>query len=242
MDSEKTLPKPQKDLPLPEKELEQPHDMLLRKPTLFEKFTFPRWILAFILLIIAIAMTAYAFTLGSNTQTGEEKKMTAMITPTAPVTPTKTVKNTSTSPSSVISPQPPSTVPSPTKVANNQPSLTPTPPCVSDATKSYYTIQGSYVDANNAPLVLSGQRITVTNICTGEARTSEASPSWSFQNLPKSSYRVTAQEIGGYTVSSNLCGGCSFHPNFGGPVTTSVDFNLNPQHSYEDVGYQYLKQ
>jgi|GEM_PF-4373589 len=240
MYSEKTLPKPQKDLPLPEKELEQPHDMLLRKPTLFEKLTFPRWILAFILIILAISMTAYAFTLGSNKQTNTETTPTSTVTPTTEVTPTKTVKETTTS-SSTLSPQP-STFPSPTtKVANTQPSITPTPPCASDATKSYYTIQGSYIDGNNTPLVLSGQKVTVTNICTGEVRTSEASPSWSFQNLPKSAYRIAAQEISGYSVHSNNCSGCSFHPNFGGSATSGVDFNLNPQNSYEDVGFQYTQ-
>lgn len=63
MDPEKTLPKPQKDLPLPEKELEQPHDMLLRKPTFFEKLSLPKWILALILIILAISMTAYTLSL-----------------------------------------------------------------------------------------------------------------------------------------------------------------------------------
>lgn len=124
-----------------------------------------------------------------------------------------------------------------TTTPTSSPNPTPTPiPC---ATSGSYKIQGTYVDSNNSPITIPGQKITITNKCTGESKSSESSPSWSFSDLPKADYRIVASQLEGYTVRSNNCNGCTFHPNFWGSNVTGNDFFLNPNVYYVDVGFQY---
>jgi hypothetical protein len=146
----------------------------------------------------------------------ESNKFTQVSTKPSPTTTIKLITSVSTP------------TPSPVKPTN--------PPCASSGP---YKLQGTYVDSNNSPVTIPGQKITITNKCTGESKSTESSPNWSFSDLPKADYQVVASQLEGYVVRSNNCMGCTFHPNFWGSNMTGNDFALNPQTYYVDIGFQY---
>lgn len=157
--------------------------------------------------------------------------------PTRRPTPTPTPRP-SVTPSPTPTPTPPICA-APKKVTNVKVTC---PNCFSDQSTDTITIQGSHVDEDGAPFTIEGQKITIKNISTDEEQSTEASPNWSFKDLPRAKYEITASEISGYSISSNPCAGCTFHPNYGGPITQTEDFVINNKLKYVDVSYQYIKE
>lgn len=102
-------------------------------------------------------------------------------------------------------------------------------------------ISGMHVNSAGAPFSLSGQSIQITNLSTNVSQTTQARPNWSFDNLPRANYRVTATNISGYTTKTSVCHNCTFHESYTAGNSIDIEFVNNNIYYYSDVNTQYIQ-
>lgn len=114
----------------------------------------------------------------------------------------------------------------------DQPTPTPT---------GFLTFRGMHIDSTNNPIVLPGQKVTVTNLKTGEATLTLSVPKFFFANLtPGAMYRVVADQISGYQISNMVCYNCTSPTSYAYNNGNTFDI-LIPENTFYGVYFKYAK-
>ncbi len=106
-------------------------------------------------------------------------------------------------------------------------------------------IQGNVVDEGGSPSTTQGVTVRLFKYDNGSLATatqiaSSNTATWSFDNLPRAVYRVAINAPTGFSVKSNVCNDCTFHPNYSGTGTEILDFQSNLQSNMSDISFQII--
>lgn len=101
-----------------------------------------------------------------------------------------------------------------------------------------FRIEGKYVDENGNLLNVPGLGVTLLNKSTNATQSSNSAPGWSFKDLQRADYQITAKEIPGYKIEHMVCYNCIDKDKF---FSTS-SFTLGKTNSdFVGVTFKYTK-
>lgn len=104
-------------------------------------------------------------------------------------------------------------------------------------TEAPFRIIGKHVDVNGDPISIAGQSVTIANISANTSQTTNSTPNWSFDDLARTDYRITASQIPGYRIEHMVCYECIDQDRF----FNSNSFVLNSTNTeYVGITFKYI--